>query len=322
LRIVTFCAHQPYLHLFAGMDLTMDVVQLANQRRFLQNWRDAVRPLPEGWRLIDWDEAKRGLSDKRYDVALAHNASDYIDFLPYSAPRIMVIHSALSGRLAEDKNAVDPEQYKREFHRLIKKSRGVLVFISKQKREDWGLPGAVIPNAVDGRDYDGYHGADARILRVANLLAERGDVLDYPAHQRLTAGLPTTLVGDNPAIDGAVPAPSWDALKDQYRRCRVYLHTAVPGREDGFNLAMLEAMTTGMPVVATAHPSSPIVDGVNGFVSADLDYLRDKLELLLQDQALAQKLGAEARQTALRQFNAAAFHSKWEDAFRRAIRKR
>ena len=36
-------------------------VEIAAQRRFLQNWNEAVRPLPPGWRIISWDQAKREL---------------------------------------------------------------------------------------------------------------------------------------------------------------------------------------------------------------------------------------------------------------------
>ncbi len=321
MRIVTFCAHQPFLYLFARMGVDMDVVQLEGQRRFLQNWRDSVRPLPPRWRLLDWDAAKRNLAAGRYRLSLAHNLSDYIDFMPFKTPRVMVVHTTLSGRVAEEKTAVDPNAYKRDFYRLIKKTGGVLTFVSEHKRKDWGLPGAVIPLPVDCEDYCGYTGERAEILRVANQLVERGDILGYDAHQTLTADLPTTLVGHNPRIESARPAESWDELKAFYRTRRVYLHTAAAGMEDGYNTAMLEAMATGMPVVCAAHPTSPIVDGRNGFIADDLTYLRAKLELLLADRDLARTLGSAARQTVMARFSIDAFHRRWREVFHKAARK-
>jgi glycosyltransferase involved in cell wall biosynthesis len=60
---------------------------------------------------------------------------------------------------------------------------------------------------------------------------------------------------------------------------------------------MLEAMASGMPVVSISSPTSPIIDGKNGFISSDLYYLKDKLKLLLDNLELAKSVGQrDARQ--------------------------
>ena len=318
MKIVTFCAHQPYLYLFSGMGLNMDVIQLRQQQRFLQNWSDKVRPLPSGWRLITWEKARENLGKGTYHLALAHNITDYIDFLPFRLPKIIVIHTTLSGRLKEEKTNINPARYKADFFRLIRKTKGIVVFVSQHKKEDWGLPGAVIPLVVDGNDYQGYSGTLPRILRVSNQLIERGEILDYPAHCRLTAGYELTLIGHNPKVPGARTASDWEELKGFYRNHRVYLHTAKVGQEDGYNTAMLEAMGTGMPVVCTEHPTSPVVDGYNGFVSSDLGYLREKIDLLLHDRELARELGANSRLTVLESFHIQRFQKQWRRVFEKA----
>ena len=321
MRIITFCAHQPYLYLFAGMNLELDLIQLQEHRRFLQNWSDSVRPLPPGWRLVSWDEAKANLEKRRYQFAMAHNISDYIDFLPYKIPRILVVHTTLSSRLSEEKSNIDPEQYKKDLLRLLRKTRGRVVFVSRHKQNDWGLPGDVIPLAVDTDDYQGFTGEQARILRVSNQLIERGEILNYPAHCEITRGLDLTLVGHNPTIEGARTADSWEELKKFYRTHRAYLHTTTISMEDGYNTAMLEAMGTGMPILCTAHPTSPIIDGVNGFISDDLNYLHDKAKLLLSDHELARKLGAAARETTIKTFGIKHFQRAWRDVFKKAARR-
>nr|WP_243435828.1 glycosyltransferase [Acanthopleuribacter pedis] len=177
---------------------------------------------------------------------------------------------------------------------------------------DWNLRGHLIKTYVDLDDYQDWRGENAAVLRVANHLVERGEILDYPAHQTLTEGFPATLIGHNPSLPEARTAASWDDLRQAYRDHRVYLHTAKVGLEDGFNFAMLEAMATGMPVVATAHPSSPIQDGVNGFISADLGLLRERIKLLLDNPELAREMGKMARRTVKTLFPKQRYIMAWQ----------
>lgn len=311
-KILTFCAHQPYLYLFKGMPgVSLDLIQIQAQKKFLQNWNPAVRPLPDGWRLLDWDEAQRRLKRGEYALVMAHNANDYIDFLPFKVPRVFVVHTSLSSRVTEERVKVDLDIYKQDLQSLVRKTDGTLVFVSEHKRQDWQLPGEVIPLAADPDDYTGFTGEEPRLLRVANQLRRRGEILNYAFHKALCRGFPLTLVGHNPGMPGAEPASDWSHLKALYRRHRLYVHTAKPFLEDGYNTAMLEAMATGMPVVGSPHPTSPIVDGENGFVSDDLDYLRECVTRLTTDPALARKMGSKARDTVLTSFHIDQFHRRW-----------
>ena len=319
-RIITVNAHQPYLHLFARLPVRMDVIQLPGARHVLQRWSNAVRPLPPGWRLLTPEQADACLREGAYDLALAHNVSDYIDFNRYDLPKILVIHVSLTGRILDEKSTVDRETYVADVARLLEMTGGRLVFISEAKKRDWGLPGEVIPHGLDPADYPPYTGEEPRILRVANHLRERDALLDYRAHAEISRGFPLTLIGENPGIPGARMSRSWDDLKALYRSHRLYLYTAVEGREDGYNLAMLEAMAAGMPVVTTAHSSTPIRDRVNGLVSEDPERLRAGIRELLEDVEAARSLGAAARETVEREFSAEAFARRWTALFAAAAR--
>ncbi|MBI5636662.1 MAG: glycosyltransferase [Nitrospinae bacterium] len=196
---------------------------------------------------------------------------------------------------------------------------GVLpVFISEQKRADWGLEGEVIPPGIDVNQYGGYTGELKAVLRVGNRVMERDLMLGYREQVELCSGLPTTLLGDNPQLDDSHPSKSWDDLKNHLRKCRVYLNTTKEPYEDGYNLSMLEAMAAGMPVVSLANPSSPLTDGRDGFVSDDLAKLRRSLELLLSDQLLAKTMGEAARRTVAEKFPISKFISRWNAAIARA----
>jgi 2-polyprenyl-3-methyl-5-hydroxy-6-metoxy-1,4-benzoquinol methylase len=89
------------------------------------------------------------------------------------------------------------------------------------------------------------------------------------------------------------------------------LNTTVEPYEDGYNLAMLEAMATGLPVVTTPGEFSPIEDGVNGFVSKDEAELREKIEMLLRDRSLGASIGRRARHAVLERFPMQVFVDRW-----------
>jgi glycosyltransferase involved in cell wall biosynthesis len=96
------------------------------------------------------------------------------------------------------------------------------------------------------------------------------------------------------------------------------VHTADGALEDGYNLALLEGMATGMPVVSTRAPGSPVVDGDNGFLSDDAGALHDGARSLLGDLGLARRMRARAREAVLDQFGVGAFVSGWHSAIERA----
>jgi len=73
----------------------------------------------------------------------------------------------------------------------------------------------------------------------------------------------------------------------------------LPSYSEGLSLALLEAMAAGKPVVATAVGGTPevVTEGDNGLLipPRDAAALAGALERLLADPALAQRLGANAR---------------------------
>ena len=84
---------------------------------------------------------------------------------------------------------------------------------------------------------------------------------------------------------------------------------------DGYNLAMLEAMATGAPVVSYANPTSFITDGVDGFLSDDINSLRKTISSLMDDRELATSIGAAGKRTVEKRFGLEAFLKKWNTVF-------
>lgn len=312
LRIITFCSHQPFLHLFHKSDFEMDIILLSEARRFLQNWDERVRPLPRNFELINWEEAQRRAKAGRYQVAMAHNISDYMDLMKLELPLVLVMHTGISSRFIEERVTIDKDGYRQQFSELVHRTGGKMVFVTETKRADWQLDGSVIVAGIDPDDYPNYSGEQPRLLRVTNHLKQRRGILGYSKHRSISRGVPVDVVGENPDLENARPANSWHALKSFYQTRRAFLHTAVPVMEDGFNLAVMEAMATGMPIVGTANPTSPIVDGESGFISDDVGRLRDDVARLMADPALAQRMGAAAREIVRQRFHYIRFVSEWQ----------
>ncbi len=311
LRILTFNWHESYIHLLAKTGYQFDVVEKWKGGRY--GWIREFRPIPSNCRLISEDEAKARLESGSYDRIIAHNISDLLFVNEWPISKVLIFHNKLSTEIALGGNTVNRESYLKEVSQLFDATKNLtLVFISKAKKDDWELDGEIILPGIDHTEYGGYTGNVGKVLRVDNFLMERDIMLGYSIQEKLLSGIPSTLLGLNPNIAGSYVPKDWEELKGFMRSHRVYLNTTLDPYEDGYNLAMLEAMATGMSVVSTANPSSPIEDGMDGYVSSDEIYLRGKIEELLKNRSLAKTLGRKARETVMEKFPLERFIWEWK----------
>jgi glycosyltransferase involved in cell wall biosynthesis len=320
MRILTFNWHEPYICALAKTGHAFDVVE--RDKGGYRGWMYEQRPLPPNVRIVKDATARQRLRAGEYSVVVCHNLTDLGWVGEYRVPRIVLFHNMLTTELALGGNVVDGEAYRAQVRtRVANDPLLSCVFISDGKRADWGLAGDVITPGIDLADYGGYEGGEARVLRVANLLRERDLMLGYTAQRQILQGIPSTLLGLGTEEYGGRFSTGWDDLRGCFRSHRLFLNTTVDGYEDGYNLAMLEAMATGTPVVSTANRTSPIVDGVNGFVSADLPTLSDRINQLLRNPEEARQLGAAARATVATQFSMDTFVARWEGVLLAAARR-
>jgi L-malate glycosyltransferase len=88
---------------------------------------------------------------------------------------------------------------------------------------------------------------------------------------------------------------------------------------EGLSQALLEAMALGVPVIATNASGNPdlIRDGENGllFEENNSRQLAEKIEMLLDNQALRQKLAENGRRTALEEFSIEKTIQRHEQAY-------
>lgn len=87
-------------------------------------------------------------------------------------------------------------------------------------------------------------------------------------------------------------------MPDVYRGADVFV---LPTLFEGSAIAIFEAMSSGLPVITTAHAGSIVRDGVDGFVVPirDASALADRIKKLADDPARRIDMGMRARERAL-----------------------
>ena len=101
-----------------------------------------------------------------------------------------------------------------------------------------------------------------------------------------------------------IEKPNPKELLQLYQYASVF---ALPSDEEGLGIVVLEAMSCGVPVVSTkcGGPDGIITDCIDGYLVElnDSDGMAKRIEILLEDPELNNKIGLSARETAVTRFD-------------------
>lgn len=170
-------------------------------------------------------------------------------------------------------------------------------------------PTAVVEHGADVGDAR-WTGELARGLVIANGLATRGRRMGADLVERVRREIALDVVGmGSEAVGGLGEVPSAD-LPALIGRYRFVFH---PARWTSLGLAVCEAMCVGAPVVGVAATELPavIADGVTGYVASSPDVLVARMRALLDDPALAARIGAAGRAAGRARFGIERFGRDW-----------
>jgi glycosyltransferase involved in cell wall biosynthesis len=203
----------------------------------------------------------------------------------------------------------------------------------------------IIPNGVDIERYG--HDVDRAAVRArvgvadtARLLTVVAKLIDYKGHAFLLRALPpllerhpdlhVLLVGDGP-LRGALTA----SIAEMGMTRRIHLAGnrrdvsdllaasnlfVLPSLWEGLPMALLEAMASGLPVVATrvSGIGEVVVDGESGLIvpTADFERLGEAIGTLLDDPDRAMRMGRAARERVERLFSARAQAARYAAIYR------
>jgi glycosyltransferase involved in cell wall biosynthesis len=299
-----------------------DILRPETRTLWGSGWDEAWRPIPDNVNIIGGIEDIPFLDLRQYDLLLAQSYADLLCIQFSSRPRLLLVMSPEPPQ-AEDLGKGDAM---RLVYREWRLASVRVIYACGYFAHTWGLPGTIIPHGVDASDYEGFQstGQIPAVLTVANFIKERGDFMGYNLHRDVVKDdVPHKIVGLNPSLPDSGPARDWAELKSYYRDYRVYLNTSIWSI-----VAMMEAMTVGMPIVTRPGPregspegipSNLLTNGYNGFVSDDPQYLREKTKSLLANPDVAKEMGQRARETVQAKHNIDRFIREWNEAFDNAI---
>jgi hypothetical protein len=311
-RLLVFGCHEAWAYQLSALDYDLDIV-IGLEGLYTKTWDTHFRPVPSNARLIGLEQAKT--TRLRYHCIIANNVKDLLDVKDRPEPRILVLHLPIEARVVEEKARVMAGQVKDLLHQYVRMVGAHVVAVSAFKGRSWGFTDDVVPFGINTAEYLPSTCQFACGLRIANFILRRRQFLLWDFHEKAFEGIPMMIVGHNPGMPEATPSDDWDHLKRMLSSYRFYVHTADPGLEDGYNMATVEAMAAGLPVLGNCHPTSPIQHGVSGFLSDDPQQVRRFARLLLADRQLAMDMGRQARRLAMERFSLAAF----KEAFTRSI---
>jgi glycosyltransferase involved in cell wall biosynthesis len=314
-RLAVFNCHEPWVYQLRALGRPLDIITDLPGRH-ARCWDESLRPILPNTRIVSLASAQQ--SAQHYDCVIAHNLTDLLDAKNIHGPRLLVIHLTLEGMVLEQRAHTSATEFRAAVQRYIRDTATHVVAVSSLKGASWGFAKDLVPLSADPSDYPSWQGDLAQGLRVSNFVLRRARTLMWDFHQRAFAGLPVTLVGHNPEIPGVRASHNWPELKDILRRHRFFIHTAAPDLEDGYNMATLEAMAAGLPILGNVHPTSPVEHGVSGFLSDDSEALRAHAEALLRDRELAATMGRAARLRVQQLFSPSSFRLAMLQAIEKA----
>jgi glycosyltransferase involved in cell wall biosynthesis len=217
---------------------------------------------------------------------------DRADLVIATSPN-MVEHSPVLSRIAEKCRVVpfglDPEQYAdtsatsaRAAELRIGHSRPIVLFV-----------GRLIY----------YKGADVLLRAMANVDADLVMIGRGPLEGELREIAVAARIADRVSF---LPPVSEEDLVAWYHAADVFCLPSI-ARSEAFGLVQMEAHASGTPVVSTTLTTGvPFVnqDGVTGLTvpPGDAEALASALQTLVTDEALRTRMGAAARERALRDF--------------------
>lgn len=192
---------------------------------------------------------------------------------------------------------------------------------------------SVIRFHSDSEELNNWNGDTKRIINCTQSLLGRRVFCHHDQIMQIMDGFPAIVYGSGNSDLGGLNGGElpWDLLKGALRDNRAFIFGGT--FPSPYTLAVLDAMMTGMPIVALGSklaqelPVAPqdnypyyemgsiLEHGRSGFVSDDINELRNNVHQLLEDPELAKRIGEQGRRTAMRLFDKDKAKAAWKDFF-------
>jgi hypothetical protein len=211
-----------------------------------------------------------------------------------------------------------PQQNAFDERHWVQDTQTLLIHVTHFNRLMWdsgATPTRVIEHGVIVPEGVRYGGEKARGIVVVNHLQQRGRRLGSDVFADVAQRVPLDLVGMEAKSAGGIGEIGNLELAAFTAEYRFFFN---PIRWTSLGLAVVEAMTIGMPIVglATTELATVIRNGESGYIDTSVDALVDVMQALLHDPAEGRRLGEGARRVALERFHIERFVRDWNEALR------
>jgi hypothetical protein len=165
-----------------------------------------------------------------------------------------------------------------------------------------------------------YTGELEKGIVVVNNLQRRGRRFGADIFTEVSKQIPLDLIGMDSKENGGLGEITHTQIPEFISHYRFFFN---PIRYSSMGLAVIEAMMTGLPVLAlgTTEQASVIKNYETGFIDSDVDYLVHKMKLLLTNKFLAREIGEEGKKYAVDRFDINRFTEEWKNIFESVVAK-
>lgn len=306
LRVLTWHIHGSYLYYLSHaacefiLPVTQDRKQGYSGRSGPFPWGDNVQEIPA-----------EEIRNEEFDVVLFQSRQNYLTdqyeiLTPAQRrlPRIYIEHDP-------------PREVPTDTRHVVDDPDALLVHVTHFNALMWDsnrTPTAVVRHGVTIPESAKYTGEYDRGIVVINNIALRGRRLGLDVFKEVRKRVPLDIVGmgsEEVGGLGEVPPPE---LPEFIAKYRFFFN---PIRYTSLGLAVCEAMMVGLPIIGLATTEMPVTvrNGESGYVHTDIEFLVEKMQMLLQDPEHARHLGDGARRFARRELDVARFANEWLHIF-------
>ncbi|MBD2108425.1 glycosyltransferase [Nodosilinea sp. FACHB-13] len=214
-----------------------------------------------------------------------------------------------------------PRQQPTDTRHVVDDPHLLLVHVTAFNQLMWdcgSTPTRVVEHGVMVPEGVRYSGEIPRGIVVVNGLRSRGRRLGADVFEQVRQQVPLDLVGMDAESLGGLGEVDHTALPELVARYRFFFH---PIRYTSLGLAVCEAMCLGVPVVglATTELAMVVENGVSGYIDTNPAALVPRMQQLIDDPALAQRLSQGAQRAGMARFNMPRFVQDWNAAFAEAL---
>ena len=317
LNILTFPTHERYETMLSKTGHNF----YAYRAEGIKDWNETYAKTPDNYVLLD-----PSLGDSQvpeyvdFDLVLSQNK-----FGQYQKAKQLAHQLHLP--LVSLEHTLPMPEWDENIMGQVREMRGdVNVFISEYSINAWGWENR-LQSFLNNDTFVITHGVDTElfcskedersdeILSVVNDWINRDWCCGFSVWQEVIKGLPYKVVGDTPGL--SEPAASTEGLVATYQNSRIFLNTSTISPVP---TALMEAMSCGCAVVSTDTCMIPevIKHGVNGFITNDVQQMKQHLVDLLNDEDMAREIGDNARKTIVERYSAQQFVDNWNNILTQA----